>query len=409
MLTPAPNPDQATTADTSRDRIFFLQYLVLLVFALFWVRFPHVRPRVEGRLMAFYALDALAIVYVLCRAWLVLTGRRTGRWESAWLTVDLLIITGFINLTGGITSEAALIYFWPLATSSIQRSPTRTIFVGAASALLYVLGTWPGELSMDYAARLGTRLFILMLVAGLATVYALTEVKRVAEIARLREQVALADYRTRLSQEMHDGIQHYLVTITTRLELARHFMKSAPHQAAKMALDQRYTVRQAADELRYVVRRLRSPIIEERGFVEAATEHVQMFSQRSAIEAGIEMQGDIYPLSTDVEHAAFRVMQEALTNAEKYSDASELQVTVRFLPGLFECEIADNGAGFEPASQASEGSAIAGLGLTGMRDRAQSVNGSLAIDSAPGTGTKVTLSVPITGTPTPEDTPNAAA
>ncbi len=113
-------------------------------------------------------------------------------------------------------------------------------------------------------------------------------------------------------------------------------------------------LRQAADELQYLVRRLRSPVVEQHGFVEALREHLAMFERRSSISAPLELQGTSVSLPPDVEQAAFRIVQEALTNAEKHSRASEARVLLRFDPGLLECVVCDDGVGFDPSAVSGE-------------------------------------------------------
>jgi signal transduction histidine kinase len=381
--------------ERARSAVFFAQYGAILLYALAWVHFADVRQRVGENIGLFHALLAFAFCYVGLRAFFVV-GRRVSRsWHPAWVAVDLAIITGAVRLTGGINSEAALVYFWPLATYSIQRRPRGTLMLGLAIAVLYVAATWPGQITEPYLQKLCTRVFVLVLLTVLATCYALHEITRVEEIARLREKVSLADYRARLSQEMHDGIQHYLVGIAVRLEMARKLMEEDAGRAARMAVDQRYAVGQAADELRYLVRRLRSPVIEERGFVDALRDHLGMFAERVGVSVPLAIGGEPAPLPPDVEQAAFRIVQEALTNAEKHAGASEVKVRLSFAPERFEGLIADNGVGFDPAQVPAEPDIEGGFGLSSMKQRAEALGGKLEIESAPGQGTRVSFGIPV--------------
>jgi len=378
--------------DKGRAAVFFGLYAAMLLYGLFWVRLSQVRDRVES-FPLFYALIATALCYVGVRAYLVLAGKATGRWDPFWVAVDLIIISGVVRLTGGIDSEAALVYFWPLTTYAILRRPRGTILVGLASGVLYVAASWPGGLAPEYVDKVSSRVFILTVVTVLATCFARREVQRVEEMTRLREQVALAQYRHRLSQEVHDGIQHYLVSMSLRLELARKLAEKEPARAAAIAVGQRLMLRQAADELHYLVRRLRSPVVEQHGFVEGLREHLTMFEQRSSISAPLEFQGTPVSLPPDVEQAAFRIVQEALTNAEKHSRASEAKVLLRFDPGLLECVVSDNGTGFDPSEVADEPGVEGGFGLPSMRQRAEQAGGEVEIESAPGQGTAVRFTV----------------
>ncbi len=380
---------------TLQSPAFFILYACVLSFAVVWSYFPYVLERSGENIVLFRALLAFAACYLGIRTYLVLLRSIPEGRGYVWLALDLVIITLAVKLTGGIRSNAALIYFWPLVTSSIERRPNMTLALGLITAVLYLVAVWPPQPNVaDPLAKAVTYVFVILLATALAVFYARWEAARVAETMRLREQVALAGYRSRLSREMHDGIQHYLVKIATRLDLARTLADEEPGRAARIATDQRLTVRQAGDELRYLIRRLRSPVIERLGFVDALREHLAMFTERSSVSAPIHIEGTATSLPPDVEQAAFRIVQEALTNAEKYAHAHEVRVRLRFGDGVFECVVADDGVGFDPEAQADGGPGLeGGFGLVSMRERAESVGGRLVVDSARGQGTTVSFAV----------------
>jgi signal transduction histidine kinase len=161
-----------------------------------------------------------------------------------------------------------------------------------------------------------------------------------------------------------------------------------------MAVGQTLTVRQASDELRYLVRRLRSPIIEQLGFLGALEDHLGMFGERAGAATELRVDGEPRRLPADVEHAAFRVIQEALTNAEKYAEATTVEVRVGFGEGSIECVVRDDGRGFDPAATKEPG-ADGGFGLVGMRERTASAGGELTVDAAPGRGVTITFRAPL--------------
>ena len=386
--------------EKGRAVLFHVQYVVLLLCGLGWAHIGHVRARIGDQIGLLHGLLAVAFVYVLFRAFLVIGKRVSDDWDPWWLAVDLLITTGVVRLTGGIHSEAGLVYFWPIATSSISRSPARTAVIGLAIAVLYVGATWPADVTYEYLTRLVTCLLVLVLATLLAAHFALTEATAVEELGRLREQIALADYRARLSQEMHDGIQHYLVQIASRLDIAKVLMSRDPATAAQIAVDQRVVVQQASDELRSLVRRLRAPEVVQHGLVEGLREQTAQFSERAEATATVEVAGEARPLGRDIEHAVFRIVQEALTNIEKHAHASQVQICLRYGDEALQCTILDNGVGFAESAPKPDH----GLGLPGMQERATALGGTVGIESAPGEGTRVSVTVP---TP-PESAPQAA-
>lgn len=245
--------------DHKRDILFFGEYLGLLLFALVWVRMDHVRPRVGDNLGLFHAVILSGAAYVIVRGILVIHAKPKPFWEPLWLALDLLLIGAIVRLTGGIYSEAALVYFWPLATASIARSPVRTGVVGVAIAGLYMAATWPLEPVHAYWQILGVRMFVLALVTMLACAYAASEARRVDELARLRQQIAVADLRTRMSHEMYDVAQRQLQAIVADLEEAEGALGSSPEVARERIRAARSTAKEAAAGITDALSRLRSP------------------------------------------------------------------------------------------------------------------------------------------------------
>jgi signal transduction histidine kinase len=382
-------------ADRRRSAVFFGQYLAVLAGAVAWVHFPEVRARVGGHLPLFYLLLLLTACYVFLRAYVVLV-RQAGRsLRDLWVMVDLGVITGAVYLTGGMNSEAGLLYFWPIATSAIQRQPSRTVAISVASGLLYFLATWPDHGDPKYPGAMMARFVVLIIVSSLAVSFGLAETVRIEEVTRLREQAKEAGERHRLAQEVHDGILSYLDAIPLRLDLARKLIDEDSLEAARIAADQRFTVRQAIIELRCLTEALQAPSGERTGLVERLQHHLSVSGERSPLAVRLETEGEVRPLPAEVEKEAFRIVQEAMINAEKYARATEVRVRLCYAENSFTCSICDDGVGFDTTAPPKACSSAAGFGLPSMAQRARSVGGELHITSAPGRGTEVAFTVPL--------------
>jgi len=109
----------------------------------------------------------------------------------------------------------------------------------------------------------------------------------------------------------------------------------------------------------------------------------------------VEVEGESGPLERDIEHAVFRIVQEALTNIEKHAHASEVRVCLQYGADALQCTVSDNGVGFGTPETAPDH----GLGLPGMQERARAIGGTVSIESKPGEGTRVSVSVPTTPEP----------
>jgi len=149
------------------------------------------------------------------------------------------------------------------------------------------------------------------------------------------------------------------------------------------------------DETMQIVRRiaseLRPSVLGHLG-LEAAIEYlVQETTQRTGI--AVKLHADEFPrLPAALESHAFRIIQEALTNVTRHSQATRVDVAVRRAGGSIILGVADNGIGFAPDSL----SGLRSLGLVGMRERALACGGTLMIQGKAGQGTAITVTIPVT-------------
>ena len=109
-------------------------------------------------------------------------------------------------------------------------------------------------------------------------------------------------------------------------------------------------------------------------------------------------------LPDSVNLSVYRVVQEALHNCEKHAGANRVNITLRRLPDVLEVDIRDNGCGFE-LNEKSMPHRNAGLGILGIRERAAKVGGTLALETAPGRGTHLSLRIPLAGAPAAQSAP----
>jgi len=134
-------------------------------------------------------------------------------------------------------------------------------------------------------------------------------------------------------------------------------------------------------------------MLDDLGLVPALQFQLEEFLRRSGIACEFTEDNVADSLPDAVKTCVYRVVQEALHNAEKHSGAARVQVTVRQYPDRLVAEVEDNGCGFTLDEQGRPRDT--GLGLLGMRERAAIAGGSLAIESSPGRGTRVVLQIPI--------------
>jgi len=138
---------------------------------------------------------------------------------------------------------------------------------------------------------------------------------------------------------------------------------------------------------------LRPPMLEEFGLLAVLQELANGPADQRGISVRFEVRGTSRRLSPDVELALFRIVQEALTNISKHAQATEGVIEVEFSPDTIKLRISDNGQGFELPATTDDFAYSGKLGLTGMRERAKLVDGTLKIWSELGKGTTLLLEV----------------
>jgi len=196
---------------------------------------------------------------------------------------------------------------------------------------------------------------------------------------------AQEEERARVARDLHDEVNQSLTGLLLRLEAAR---EAAPPELEEELAETKALANQAMRELLSLARQLRPTALDDLGLAAATAGQVEQLA-RGEIEAGIDTQGDLSDLPDDAQLVVYRVAQEALANAARHSAAGRVDVQLRRLgDGGVELTVADDGRGF--AFEESE----RGLGIGGMRERALLIGGELTIESRPGRGTTVRLTVP---------------
>jgi signal transduction histidine kinase len=206
-------------------------------------------------------------------------------------------------------------------------------------------------------------------------------IRQAEELRRSRSRIFAArdEARKRLERNLHDGAQQHLVALLLSLKLLRRRLEEEGTGAAlDRAIDE---LQQAIDEFVELARGIHPATLALRG-PRAAVDNV---ARRVPLPVTVETPDRRYP--QPVETAAYYVVSEALANAAKYAEASEAAVRIRAAGGTLVVEVADNGVGgADPA---------AGSGPSGLANRVASLDGTLSVDCPPGSGTRVTASIPI--------------
>ncbi len=214
--------------------------------------------------------------------------------------------------------------------------------------------------------------------------------------AHLHAQVgdlAIAQERIRIAHEMHDGLAQVLAYVNAKVQAANEYLRRGRTEEASQQLRElAVSARDAYTDVRESIIGLRTLPGPERSFAEALTEFFDRWREQSGIPLDAAIDSDLR-LRPGVELQVIRIIQEALTNIRKHARADLARVELRRTADTLLVTITDNGTGFDVTTPPRR--EFPRFGLTTMRERAESIGGSLAIDSAPGRGTHVTFTMPL--------------
>jgi two-component system sensor histidine kinase UhpB len=204
---------------------------------------------------------------------------------------------------------------------------------------------------------------------------------------------AQEDERRRISRELHDDTAQSLTSLALVLKTVED---TEDHPALKEQLrDVRREVEQSIEGVRRLARDLRPSTLDDLGLSAAVDWYVQAFSQRTRLAVHYRSDLGAARLPEAIELALYRIAQEALTNIVKHARASEVQVLLTRTPQTVILRISDNGVGFPNSPDGR--SEAAGVGLYGMRERAELIGGRLRLHSGPARGVEIEAEAPLNG------------
>lgn len=203
---------------------------------------------------------------------------------------------------------------------------------------------------------------------------------------------AQEEERQNIARELHDEVGQVLTAIKVELALAQRQL--AISGSAPGLLEELETIADnALKTVRDLSHLLHPSLLDDLGLPAAVDWYLQAFSRRTGIAVEMRQEGMTRRLAPAVELAAYRVVQEALTNVARHAQATSCRVTLRLSGDRVSVTIEDDGVGFDPGAVCAMGERR-GLGLLGMRERAAQLNGRFSVHSTRGEGTRVQLDLP---------------
>ena len=205
---------------------------------------------------------------------------------------------------------------------------------------------------------------------------------------------AQEEERNRIARELHDDTAQELVVLTRKLDRIISSTPEIPMQKRSCLEEIRLHADEILDGIRRFSQDLRPSILDDLGLVPALEWLTADVTNNFGITVGFGLLGSPHRFPPETELVLFRIAQEALRNVCKHSKASRAWVSLEFTDNKVALTVKDNGKGFMPPSRIGDLASTGKLGLTGMQERTQLINGEIKLESEPGKGTTVTVEVP---------------
>lgn len=223
----------------------------------------------------------------------------------------------------------------------------------------------------------------------------ITETKKAQDqVRRLSDSILASQERERaaVSRELHDELGQVLTALHLDTVWLRDRLKEADAGASERAQAMCGLIDMAIDEVRGMATRLRPGVLDNLGLVDALDWYINDLGKRSGVACAFRHFG-VPKVEDRIATSVYRIAQEALTNVLRHSGASRADVYLRGEEGILTLSVEDDGKGFDLRELPNSG----GLGVVGMRERAELIGGTLEIRSDPGGGTVVLMKVPACG------------
>jgi signal transduction histidine kinase len=312
------------------------------------------------------------------------------------LSIVYIVVQIWLGSTTFVLSGAtvgAVLLMLVLVSQSVLLLPP----LGAALVVSHVPFV---HLGMEWRAGLreGLGMFAAALFTAILTHLLVREQRARGELVRAHEQLrayalqverlAAAQERNRMARDIHDGLGHSLTVVQMQVKAARAVLANDPAKADAVLAKAQRQAEEALAEVRRSVGALREP----RPPVPLSDALRALADETSAagVPTSLGVSGAARPLAADAEESLFRAAQEGLTNVRKHAQASRAELVLDYtLPAAVRLEVRDDGAGVDPAADATPG-----YGLLGVRERAAHAGGQVSLESAPGRGSTLRVEVP---------------
>ena len=330
--------------------------------------------------------------------------RMTGVWKLAWLiALTVVWIADILVASAGIYLLFVLFFLYLRVLGMVWGSIS-VIFGTAVSVGIQI------PQGLTFGGVMGPVVSALVTVAIFYAFTRLHEINTertalIRELMETREQLAeteraagVAGERQRIAHEIHDTLAQGLSSIQMLLHAANRDLDGDINvdKARERIGLARQTAADNLQEARAMIAALQPAALSQTSLVGALDRMAQGFAAAADLNIEVEADGEVTQLPMKLEAVLLRIAQGAVGNVAKHAQATRARITVSYSHDAVRVDIVDNGVGFDVKAVESRPAGLGHIGLAAMKRRAEEVSGEVVIESSPGNGTAVSVSVPLT-------------
>jgi signal transduction histidine kinase len=343
-------------------------------------------------LWSFFLYSVIAL-YFGAKNW-----RRASRIGAITTSLDVVWIALIVYSTGGTRTPFFFYYTFPVITAGLRWGlkgsvPVAFIGVVAYAIMRLTLTAESGDVPIEMDTIVVRSLYLILLgcVFGYISEFEKKQNQKLLALSKTAGQVAALQERRRIMYELHDGILQSLATLILRLEGCRNRMPQSEANIDRELRDIEELTRSSMKDIRqFLAGKDTQPLIHGT-LSERVRDELRFLRDGLGVGAILETEPEELELPPDVEREVYYVLREGLTNITRHSHAARAEIHLRQHAKTLEGTLVDNGVGMNLQTNSD----AHGVGLSSMKERIEKLGGELEIKSSPGTGTKITFSLPL--------------
>jgi NarL family two-component system sensor histidine kinase LiaS len=204
------------------------------------------------------------------------------------------------------------------------------------------------------------------------------------------KELAVIEERNRVARDLHDSAKQKAFAALAQLGAVSGILKTDPSHAWTHLGEAENLVYEVIQELTFLIQEMYPMALKEKGLATTLREYVFEWENRNGVMINLDIQ-NARRMPLETEQAMYRMIQEALANVARHSQADQVEVSLVYNSENIELTVEDNGLGFNSNHRSG------GMGLRIIKERAETIGGQACIESAPGQGTKIMITAPLNG------------